>query len=133
MIEYLLIAAGGYALGKLFDGKASQRSKQNEQRLDQVERDLNLTTEVLERHNYRLASVEETTRILEGKLGAIVDGSKCPECSRPMKLRRNGQKTSSSFGKFFFGCSGFPRFCKTTLNMPEDFVSQIAVREQRAS
>ena len=129
MIEYLLIAAGGYVLGKLFDGRDARNQEQS-RRLDRVERDLNIATDVLEQHNYRLANVEETTRILEGKIGAIVAGSKCPACGRPMKLRRNGQQGLPSFGKFFFGCSGFPRDCRKTLNMPSDFVSQIAVRER---
>ncbi len=35
----------------------------------------------------------------------------CPDCGRPMIVRR------SRFGKLFYGCSGFPRNCRTIVNI----------------
>lgn len=35
----------------------------------------------------------------------------CPDCGRPMIIRR------SRFGKLFYGCSGFPRECRTIVNI----------------
>jgi hypothetical protein len=137
MIEYVLIAAGGYLLGRLFDGDGGEgvdenrRLVKNEKRLGNLERDANLTTQILENQHTRLVSVEDATEILTKKIGAIVDGSSCPECGRQMVLRQNRRQDSPSFGKFFFGCSGFPAQCKKTLNMPADFVSRIAIRNHR--
>ena len=103
MIEYLLIAAGGYVLGRLFDGGSKETIKTHESRLSQLEKDANVSAQILQEQNYRLNAVEDLASVLEAKIGAIVEGSQCPDCGRPMKLRKNRQPTSQSYGKFFFG------------------------------
>jgi hypothetical protein len=61
----------------------------------------------------RARGAEEAQVAAFGLTQQAFEWKECPACRRPMRIR-----TNRSDGSKFWGCSGYPRFCTRTVNIP---------------
>jgi len=84
-------------------------TKELEEGLDKIATGKISWLDYMENFYKHLQEVVEATN--ETGLATELPEKECPDCGRPMVVRR------SRFGKLFYGCSGFPRYCRTIINI----------------